>query len=403
MVKHHELDHESLREIADLDLSLHKNLCDAGIYVDDDTDEIARLRDRILEAEDNSDEYLLDINPTLDCNFNCWYCYENHVKGSMMSPEAVSRVKSLVSDIVSRPSIKYLNLGFFGGEPLMGFNQVAKPLIEHAGRECERHGKDLHVHFTTNAGLLNGEIMDFLANYSCGMQITFDGGKARHDKVRFFKGGAGSYDRIFEGIKGLLERKIRVMLRVNYDTNNIDTVESLVDDVKAIPEDLRSHLTLDFQRVWQDRDSRSDATEAKAMEMRDVCRKDGLAVANNFMLRDVRQACYADKVNHALVNYDGHVFACTARDFTPDNAVGSLGEDGEIRYRTDTMTARRTAKLSKAICQECRIAPLCGGGCSQNAVEGLKQEGCHRGYSESAKDKIILNNFQYDVMGEYPG
>lgn len=59
------------------------------------------------------------------------------------------------------------------------------------------------------------------------------------------------------------------------------------------------------------------------------CRKLGMSAGSNFLLTDARQSCYADKVNHALINYDGHVFACTARDFIPK--INSYHEKNQIR------------------------------------------------------------------------
>ncbi len=402
VIKHHLVDKSQLINLAESSPSLHQQLFEAEIYVPKEKDETQELIDRMQEADSNMEEYLLDINPTLDCNFKCWYCYENHVKDSLMSSDNVGRVKKLITDIVGRDSVKLLSLGFFGGEPLIGFHKIAAPLIHHAAEECKRLDKQLNVHFTTNAGLLENKMIEFLAAYNCGMQITFDGGKKRHDKVRFFKGGAGSYDIILNGIKDLLIHKIGVTVRINYDTNNVDTVDSLINDIESFPEELRQYMTIDFQRVWQDRDHRSDETEAKAMILRRRCGELGINVACHFIHRDIRWSCYADKINHALVNYDGYVFACTARDFTPDSSIGQLSAEGKIIYRPEVMEVRRSAKLAKSICRECRIAPICGGGCSQKAMEGLGFEGCNQGYSEIDKDNKILDIFQYSVMGEYP-
>jgi uncharacterized protein len=46
--------------------------------------------------------YTLIINPTLDCNFKCWYCYESHPKGRMseeMMERVVKHVESLIKNI----------------------------------------------------------------------------------------------------------------------------------------------------------------------------------------------------------------------------------------------------------------------------------------------------------------
>lgn len=59
---------------------LYQDLCDSGFLIDDKVDEVENLKKQIKEAENNDNEFILHINPTLDCNFQCWYCYENHVK-----------------------------------------------------------------------------------------------------------------------------------------------------------------------------------------------------------------------------------------------------------------------------------------------------------------------------------
>ena len=54
----------------------------------------------MIEYVDNDDStFELIINPTLDCNFHCWYCYENHLKGSKMDEGIVSAITTLIRDI----------------------------------------------------------------------------------------------------------------------------------------------------------------------------------------------------------------------------------------------------------------------------------------------------------------
>lgn len=43
--------------------------------------ENALLKRRLVVFRDSN--YRLTINPTLNCNFSCWYCYESHNKKSM--------------------------------------------------------------------------------------------------------------------------------------------------------------------------------------------------------------------------------------------------------------------------------------------------------------------------------
>ena len=94
---------------------LHKQLLDAGIIINTDIDEVALLKERINDADNNKNEYILHINPTLDCNFRCWYCYENHIPNSKMSPEVLNSTLAYIHSILKRPSIKSFELGFLEG------------------------------------------------------------------------------------------------------------------------------------------------------------------------------------------------------------------------------------------------------------------------------------------------
>lgn len=171
---------------------LHKQLLDAGIIINTDIDEIALLRERINDADNNKNEYILHINPTLDCNFRCWYCYENHIPNSKMSPEILNSTLAYIHSILKRPSIKSFELGFFGGEPLFYFNNTAKEIISYTHSLCTTLGVSLHIHFTSNGALLTDQIIQFLKQYSCGFQITLDGGKPTMIKLVFSKTGVAA-------------------------------------------------------------------------------------------------------------------------------------------------------------------------------------------------------------------
>mgnify|MGYP007024197075 FL=1 len=51
--------------------------------------------------------------------------------------------------------------------------------------------------------------------------------------------------------------------------------------------------------------------------------------------------------------------------------------------------------MFKPVCRVCRIAPICGGGCKQRALESINDESCTLNYSEEDIDNIIKNIFEY--------
>ena len=54
-------------------------------------------------------------------------------------------------------------------------------------------------------------------------------------------------------------------------------------------------------------------------------------------------------------------------------------------------------KLSRRICRNCRILPLCGGGCSQKAIESNGAEICIEGLNNEDMDKVVMQRF-YDCQ-----
>ena len=374
-----------------------KQLREIGALVDKDFDEVDNLR-RIIESVDNDmSMWQLHINPTLDCNFKCWYCYENHVRGSKMSPQTVEAVMRLIDRTLAeqKDTLKRFILSFFGGEPMIGFKKTALPLIEYAASKSKEAGIDFSTHFTTNAFLITDEIIDALKGYSVSFQITLDGGKELHDKTRTPADGSGSYTRILDNVRRLVSQGMYVVLRINYTSENIASVASVIDDLSGFDRQLLKHINVDFQRVWQDRKLIQEAdvtelTEQYAMRLREL----GIGGCSVYPHHAyVYTPCYGDRRNYQLINFDGGVYHCTARDFNDDNRHGTLQPDGSIEWKGDIVERRMALKFWRNACHTCRIAPLCGGGCRQQAADHSDHDGCIYSYTEEEKDAIVIDRF----------
>ncbi len=376
---------------------LFNELQKIGGVVSKDTDEVAQVKKTVKDVDFDNSKFILHINPTLDCNFHCWYCYENHVGGSRMSSKTKDSVRRLIEKIIeSNNEIKHFSLGFFGGEPLLGFKDVVKPLIKYTSEQCALKKISFDVNFTSNGYLITDEIINFLKEYNCSFQITLDGGKKHHDKTRFNKGGAGSFDEIINNVKKLLMNGIRVVLRINYTHSNISSVSEIISILEDISMDLRSYLDVDLQRVWQDSEVSNpfDEVYGVAKEFRRKILSLGYRISNNKIHDSVRNSCYGDKKNHLLINYNGDVFKCTARDFKQEDRYGLIEESGEIVYNEDKLKLFETAKFSKEVCKNCRIAPRCAGGCRTQAVEHFDNPFCLYGYTDEIIDEMILELFE---------
>lgn len=371
---------------------LFQQLLSGGFILPEEVSEFDKLRQAMLSHDNDPSLYTLHINPTLDCNFKCWYCYEKHIPKSVMSSNKIHAVCKLIDTILAKEGLKQLAIGFFGGEPLLYFCSVAKPIIQHANAACATHHKSLSIHFTSNGSLVNDAITEFLSQFNCQFQITLDGNRDDHNATRFFTGGRPSYDIIVANIKRLLEHGIEVLVRINYTVRNQGNLSDILDSFIAVTH--KSRLKFDFQCVWQDKQAHRPEVESQIEALRKAWRREGFQVVDAYVPNNLRASCYGDKTNHILVNYDGWVYGCTARDFTRENAIGYLENSGALSLISSTYNARLTAKLKKPICHSCRIAPLCCGGCKQAALESGDSNACTFGYTSEDMDNIVLHLFE---------
>lgn len=378
------------------DSTIRQQLCDIGAIIEDDIDETGRLSGLINQTDNNEHAFHLHINPTLDCNFNCWYCYENHLVGSKMDKEVLYAVFKLVDKVFAEKNqLKFFSLSFFGGEPLLYYKQVAKPLIEYISTVSKSKDVRFNVHFTSNGFLLNDAMIEYLKQYDCSFQITFDGHRPLHDKTRCTALGHGSYDKILSNVAKLTHAGIHVVSRINFTSDNIDSVPEIAEDMKLFGDDAKQHLSIDLQHVWQDikkstQDDIDETIETLATKFNEI----GLRATTHLTRESVRFSCYGDKHNHVLINFNGDVHRCTARDFTSENSHGTLLDDGSIKWKDDKLKLFKSCKFSRPECHTCRVAPLCGGGCRQAAMERQETGSCMFGRTDADIDHMVLKRIE---------
>lgn len=90
-----------------------------------------------------------------------------------------------------------------------------------------------------------------------------------------------------------------------------------------------------------------------------------------------------------MVNYDGLLFKCTARDFKETRSEGRLQADGEVAWN-EKYAQRMEVKYANKACLACKILPICNGGCSQNKLDAHNLDHCYNGMSEEDKDERML-------------
>lgn len=173
----------------------------------------------------------LTIQVTQDCNFRCGYCVfsENDGSNRLHSKQTMEVSKIIETiDFLHRYSLDSTSIciGFYGGEPLLNFKAIKEAMLY---AEQKFKGKALSFTITTNATLLNKEMLDFFSNYEISIMISLDGPKKLNDKNRKFNGSSTStYDIVKEKIK-MIHKDYKKILRLISVNMVLDPTQSFRD------------------------------------------------------------------------------------------------------------------------------------------------------------------------------
>lgn len=166
---------------------------------------------------------------TANCNLNCKYCYEGDNKlNKTMSREVVDRAIDFTLEHFEEEN--ELIVPIHGGEPFLEFEKM-KYIVSEFKRKVAKKGKSVIFLTTTNATMINDEIIDFIVKEIPDVTISIDGTKDTHDKMRPFKGGKGSHDIVLKNSIKLLKQLPNMRVRMTFDS---DSVDSLYNDVRYV-------------------------------------------------------------------------------------------------------------------------------------------------------------------------
>jgi uncharacterized protein len=366
--------------------------------IDDDLNEYDYIRfiNRLDVFSNN--RYRIIINPTLECNFRCWYCYEKHPKG-MMTKELSQRIIKHIAYVANNKQVQKLDLTWFGGEPLLYFNDVVYPISKAAKTVFKENGLDFSNHATTNAYLINQKMIDRFNEIDlCSFQITVDGMREEHDQIRNEK-GKPSFDKIMENIKLICasNKEMHVLLRINYTDKTLENMESIFDE---IPENFKNQISIGFHRVWQTLgENKSEEDKQKIIAIIDTAIQKGFMCSSPDTFTSECIRCYADRFWHTEINYNGDVYKCTM-DYSK-KPHGKLQENGMIEWDKSYMTLMYSqATFENEMCKTCKLLPICFGPCTRKMAEAKQYNlslanMCNMGSSEIGYDNLILNHYKY--------
>jgi uncharacterized protein len=362
-------------------------LKDRGFLVRASRDELMQFRYLFAQQHWRTDILQLILLASEDCNFRCVYCYEKFKTGTMQ-PEVRQGVINLLEQ--RAPTLRELSVGWFGGEPLYGWDAVQE-ISPYAKKLADKYGIKHYQNMTTNGYLLTEERATKLLDWGCRhFQITVDGLAEEHDCKRVGRDGSPTHAVIMENLRSLAKRDTRytVLLRVNFDQHNFPKlapfIESLSEDFSG---DSRFKLSFHAVGRWGG-DNDDNLAVCGTGEQRSVVEDvRAHADANDLLvdagiadrLRPGSHVCYAARPFNFLVGATGKLMKCTiALDDDPANVVGRILPDGTLEVNDENMAKWVTPHFeTDSMCQSCYVLPGCqGAACPLTRVRSGQRTCC---------------------------
>lgn len=365
--------------------------------IDENTDEHFIIKDILRQNIGDKSQLYIIINPTLNCNFKCWYCYETHERNSKISFETVQSIKKYIqNELNTNCQLKSIRIDWFGGEPLI-YKEIIYSLLSDLQEISKKYNINIVSNFTTNGYLITESFLNFCQeHYVKRFQITLDGNKDSHNKVKFLKGNNNTYDQILQNIKLCLRMGFEVTVRYNISLKTEISYQNIISDFNDLTNNEIQNLRFSIHGVWQDSDKQD--VLAKTNEIVHKLRENNYKCLTPFSCSNtIFHPCYADKENQFVVNYDARIFKCTARNFSTSPHEGTLLKNGTIKW-LNKITDKNNKYISESTkCLSCPILPICNKGCFQKRKEVNADYCFHDTTSKKLEyaKKIFLEKFYW--------
>ena len=315
------------------------------------------------------------------CNLGCTYCYaqQGEFGGAAkdMSLETARRAVDLL--LADCPPGERVNVAFLGGEPLAN-RAVLRQTTHYATERAAARGIAVGWSITTNGTLLTPDDADFFEEHAFAVTISLDGARDDHDRLRPFKSGAGSFDRVIERVRPLLvrQRRMQVSARVTVTPANLNLPAAL---------DLFVGLgfhSVGFSPLLRAPNGRNEMDAGHLRRMLEGMIACGLAFERKVIagerypflnmtnaLRELHRGTHRPYPCGAGAGYlgvsaDGDLAACHRFVGDADGAMGTL-DAGIDAVRRDGWLAERHVHTQQP-CAGCWARYLCGGGCHHEVL-----------------------------------
>lgn len=383
----------------------------------------------------------LIIEVTTNCNLRCKYC----IFGESYKELRKHDVKKMPFDIAKKSIDMYFKefykskkhnpnrtpiISFYGGEPLMNFS-----LIKECTNYIKNNYPDENIFYTmtTNATLMDENIMDFFVENDFYPLFSLDGDMKEHNANRIFSNGNGSFETAFNNMKKFYKKRkfplfTNVVYTVDTDLNavidffsqheefvciNITPVspvnttyyENFTKEQYDIHNKILNDLKMEyFNFIKTGKESIKNGYQKRRMNLLDLMFSRGCTyIIMRSILGNAQSALQYTSTcipgERLFVDVDGYIYPC--EKISRSKNIGNVQNGLDFEIITQYVNDYQNNILLK--CNKCNIGHLCTACFNTFLSEGifLKDESICLRQQEQAKNNLTMYCYINELNSEW--
>jgi uncharacterized protein len=187
---------------------------------------------------------------THQCNLRCKYCYIDKRPGRMSMEVARKIVASIFQ---SSSDDEGVDIGFFGGEPLLEFG-LLKEIVELIERQPGFDSERVTLSIVTNGTIFSEKIGAYLAEHGILLCLSCDGPPHVQDRFRKHRNGKASSREVSKTIRSALEHLPIVLVNAVYRPETLDELPATVEYLSELGV-RQIYLNPDVTAPWSQEDA----------------------------------------------------------------------------------------------------------------------------------------------------
>ena len=367
----------------DIDEELKIQLIQNKILTENDKVEFLKLK--LIKQIHRFDrtKLVITIAPTLHCNFNCSYCFEQSRPNIYMSDKTEN---DLIAFIKKHDFAKSIFITWFGGEPLLAFDRI---------RSLTTKIKDMNISFNADI-VTNGFEFDQAKIYELKelninkVHITIDGLEEMHNRRRPHIDNINCFAKIINNLDILFNYKrehhsnLHIAIRVNIDKENGDEYQKIYKFLNDRYKNEEFIIYVGFVKLSYGSCKSTEDILFNNAEQADFVMEGYKThnIPNFYLLPEISMSeCIARNINGYLIDPEGYIYKCWTDIGNKEEYTGHIADESLTKIDRLAKYLVGSDVFTDAKCQNCKYMPICGGGCPHHRIKNeftdIKTDVCH--------------------------